>query len=57
MAVPELADAGITTLTLTSPETRNALGLLMLDTFIVAFSEIAKDRTTGSSYLQAKARH
>lgn len=38
-------DAGVVTLTLASPTTRNALGLAMLDTLIVALSEIEKDRS------------
>jgi enoyl-CoA hydratase/carnithine racemase len=35
--------AGVATITLTSAGTRNALSLLMIDTLIVAFDEIAKD--------------
>jgi enoyl-CoA hydratase/carnithine racemase len=37
--------AGVTTLTLTSVATRNALSLLMIDTLLVAFDEINKDAT------------
>ena len=36
-------DAGVVTLTLTSSQNRNALGLAMIDTLIVAFADIAKD--------------
>ena len=36
--------AGVATMTLTSPSNRNALSLLMLDTLIVAFDEIGRDR-------------
>jgi enoyl-CoA hydratase/carnithine racemase len=35
--------AGVATLTLTSPATRNALSLSMIDTLIVAFDELARD--------------
>ncbi len=35
--------AGVTTVTLTSVGTRNALSLLMIDTLLVAFDEIGKD--------------
>ena len=35
--------SGVTTLTLTSAATRNALSLLMIDTLLVAFEEIARD--------------
>ncbi len=35
--------AGVTTLTLASAASRNALGLLMIDSLIVAFDELAKD--------------
>ena len=36
-------DAGVVTLTLAAPQNRNALGLAMIDTLIVAFADIAKD--------------
>ena len=36
-------DAGVVTLTLSQPQNRNALGLAMIDTLIVAFADIAKD--------------
>ena len=36
-------DPGVVTLTLTSPQNRNALGLAMIDTLIVALADIAKD--------------
>ena len=36
-------DAGVATITLTSPSTRNALSLLMLDTLLVAFDDLARD--------------
>ncbi len=36
-------DAGVVTLTLTAPQNRNALGLAMIDTLIVAFADIARD--------------
>ena len=36
-------DAGVVTLTLTSSQNRNALGLAMIDTLIVALADIAKD--------------
>ena len=36
-------DAGVVTLTLTHPQNRNALGLAMIDTLIVAFADLAKD--------------
>jgi len=38
-------EAGVVTLTLTAPASRNALGLQMLDTLIVTFAEIEKDRS------------
>ena len=34
---------GVVTLTLTAPQSRNALGLAMIDTLIVAFADIARD--------------
>jgi enoyl-CoA hydratase/carnithine racemase len=37
--------AGVATVTLTSAQTRNALSLLMLDTLLVAFDEIARDKS------------
>src|SRR5271157_1071349 len=36
-------DSGVVTLTLAQPQNRNALGLAMIDTLIVAFADIAKD--------------
>ena len=46
-ASPELVlredDAGVVTLTLTAPQNRNALGLAMIDTLILAFANLAKD--------------
>ncbi len=36
-------DAGVVTLTLAQSQNRNALGLAMIDTLIVAFADIAKD--------------
>src|SRR5271167_1942615 len=36
-------DPGVVTLTLAAPQNRNALGLAMIDTLIVAFADIAKD--------------
>ena len=36
-------DSRVVTLTLTQPQNRNALGLAMIDTLIVAFADIAKD--------------
>jgi enoyl-CoA hydratase/carnithine racemase len=36
-------DDGVVTLTLATPQNRNALGLAMIDTLIVGFAEIAKD--------------
>ncbi len=46
-ASPELVRrddaAGVVTLTLVQPQNRNALGLAMIDTLIVAFADIAKD--------------
>ena len=36
-------DAGVVTLTLTQPHNRNALGLTMIDTLIVAMADIARD--------------
>jgi enoyl-CoA hydratase/carnithine racemase len=36
-------EAGVVTLTLTTPQNRNALSLAMIDTLIVAFADIAKD--------------
>ena len=38
-------DRGVVTLTLTTPQNRNALGLAMIDTLIVAFADIAKDES------------
>jgi len=37
-------DAGVVTLTLAQPRNRNALSLAMIDTLIVAFADLAKDR-------------
>lgn len=46
-ASPELVrradEAGVSTLTLTQPQNRNALSLAMIDTLIVAFADIAGD--------------
>ena len=39
-------DAGVVTLTLTQPQNRNALGLAMIDTLILAFADIGKDAST-----------
>ncbi len=36
-------DRGVVTLTLTTPQNRNALGLAMIDTLIVTFADIARD--------------
>ena len=36
-------EAGVVTLTLSQPQTRNALGLAMIDTLIVAFADLARD--------------
>jgi enoyl-CoA hydratase/carnithine racemase len=36
-------NGGVVTLTLTRPENRNALGLVMIDTLIVVFADVAKD--------------
>ena len=36
-------DRGVVTLTLTTPQNRNALGLAMIDTLIVTFANIARD--------------
>ena len=36
-------DDGVVTLTLTTPQNRNALSLAMIETLIVAFADIAKD--------------
>jgi enoyl-CoA hydratase/carnithine racemase len=36
-------DGGVVTLTLATPQNRNALGLAMIDTLIVGFADIAKD--------------
>ncbi len=36
-------ESGVVTLTLSQPQNRNALGLQMIDTLIVAFADIAKD--------------
>ena len=36
-------DRGVVTLTLTQPQNRNALGLQMIDTLIVALADLAKD--------------
>jgi enoyl-CoA hydratase/carnithine racemase len=36
-------DGGVVTLTLSTPQNRNALGLAMIDTLIVAFADIARD--------------
>ena len=36
-------DGGVVTLTLATPQNRNALGLAMIDTLIVAFADIARD--------------
>ena len=36
-------DGGVVTLTLATPQNRNALGLAMIDTLIVGFAEIARD--------------
>lgn len=39
-------EAGVATLTLTSPANRNALGLAMIDALIVAFADLSKDPAT-----------
>jgi enoyl-CoA hydratase/carnithine racemase len=36
-------DAGVVTLTIDTPQNRNALGLAMIDTLILAFADIARD--------------
>ncbi len=38
-------DRGVVTLTLATPQNRNALGLAMIDTLIVTFADIAKDES------------
>lgn len=45
---------GVATLTLSSPETRNALGLLAIDSLIVALADIEKDATVGVVVLAAE---
>jgi enoyl-CoA hydratase/carnithine racemase len=39
-------ESGVVTLTLAQPQNRNALGLAMIDTLIVAFADIAKDSSS-----------
>ena len=38
-------DDGVVTLTLTQPQNRNALGLQMIDTLIVALADLAGDKS------------
>ena len=49
-------DAGVVTLTLAQSQNRNALGLAMIDTLIVAFADIAKDPARAPSSSPARAR-
>jgi enoyl-CoA hydratase/carnithine racemase len=41
--VRRVDEAGVVTLTLSQPQNRNALGLAMIDTLIVAFADLARD--------------